>query len=378
MDTRTSPPRRSPVGWRAGVVSARQALTESALAWLQGRLSRAARAPPALTGLRSRKGALTSARRRAALCTSTGARAAAWPAGRPGRRRACATDTTTALGTRPRASPSSAARWSTPAPRRRSRATTAPRTCPTAPRAAGPRRRVRVSRAAARAFAFCKSALRAAGRLKPRRERRQGLPSARLSPRGRGPLSGRAFRTYVFCCQSRYSLLNTVTLNCHFPFCRIKFYLMKDWRQLSEVPGKPAPWQVGITLKSLLFLFPVGFLTEDNYAPGRAQPYTDFLPRFVREKSVCLFHGTFAACHVVKIFLVHAHWPEDAHGASLNGGARCPVCTGGACGLGLAADPPCFHPGFLLGPEDFYRRQRFPLYAVGVILCRDCQVNIPN
>lgn len=297
MDTRTSPPRRSPVGWRAGVVSARQALTESALAWFQGRLSRAARAPPALRGLRSRKGALTSARRRAALCTSTGARAAAWPAGRPGRRSACATDTTTALGTRPRASPSSAARWSTPAPRRRSRA----------PRAAGPRRRARVSRAAARAFALCRSALRAAGRLEPRRERRRGLPSARLSPRGRGPLSGRAVRTYVFCCQSRYSLLNTVTLNCHFPFCRIQSYLMKDRRQLSEVPGKPAPWHVGITWKSLLFLFPVEFLTEDNYAPGRAQPYTDFLQRFVREKSVCLFHGTFAACHVVKIFLVHTH-----------------------------------------------------------------------
>lgn len=82
---------------------------------------------------------------------------------------------------------------------------------------------------------------------------------------------------------------------------------MKDRRQLSEVPGKPAPWHVGITWKSLLFLFPVEFLTEDNYAPGRAQPYTDFLQRFVREKSVCLFHGTFAACHVVKIFLVHTH-----------------------------------------------------------------------
>lgn len=228
MDTWTSPPRPSPVGWRAGVASARQDLAESALARFQGRLSGAARAPPAFPGLRSRKRARASARRRAALCTSTGARAAAWPAGRAGRRRVCSTDTTTASGTRPRASPSSAAWWSTPAPSGWSRATTAPcwapRTCPTAPRA-------RASAAAPRPDgAFRKSALRAAGRGLTRGP--AGLTQrTAVSPPDRGPLSGRAFGTHVFCCQSQYSLLNNVTINCCFTFCQIKFYLMKNRRQ---------------------------------------------------------------------------------------------------------------------------------------------------
>lgn len=60
------------------------------------------------------------------------------------------------------------------------------------------------------------------------------------------------------------------------------------------MPGKPAPWHVGIILKSSLFLFPVEFLTEDNSFPMQGTALHRFLAVICMKKRAFVFFKAFS------------------------------------------------------------------------------------
>lgn len=215
-----------------------QALTESALAWFQGRSSLSGQGSAGvIKGTEERGSPHVSPE--TAPCTD-GARAAAGPAGRPGRRSACATDTHYGFGDTRRLELSSALEHAGPAAEQGHHGVSAP--ARGSQGRAGPRRRARVSawRAGFRSLSAGEAVReRQGGRRAPARAQAGLTQRTGCLRGGRGPLPRTRFRTYVFCCQSR--IFSSEYCHLKLPFPSVEFNSSDEGPETVgvEVPGNP-------------------------------------------------------------------------------------------------------------------------------------------